>query len=334
MRAVRFEPDGVALVDLPTPTPGDGEVLVRVQAAGVCRTDLHLLEDVRAGRRGTLVPGHEIAGTVAKAGPGTGRVHAGDPVVVHFEIPCGKCRACVQRKTNLCAEGEALGFSVNGGYAEYVRVPEDAVLPAPANLDADQAATLACSGATAYHCVVTLGGADERDVVAVIGAGGVGLSALQVAKARGARVVAVDLREAAREAARKVGADAVAPPEDALAAVLEATKDRGVDLVVDLVSSAETMQLGVAALAAGGRLVEVAPGEEGIAVSPSLLMDKEISLVGAHSSTMADFARAVDLAEARLLKPVVARTAALSEAAAVLRELEEGQVVGRAVLRP
>ena len=335
MRAVRFQPKGeVEVVDLPTPVPTEGEVLVRVRAAGVCRTDLHLLHDVAAGRRAPLVPGHEVAGTVAKVGSGVGRVHPGDAVVVHFELPCGKCRACIRKKTNLCAQGEALGFSVPGGYAEYVRVPEDVVLAAPRNLEPEQAATLACSGATAYHTVVTLGGADERDVVAVIGAGGVGLSAVQVAKARGATVVAVDPREAARAAARAVGADATAEPDEALAAILAASKDRGADLVVDLVSSAETMQLGIAALAAGGKLVEAAHGAEGLAVSPGLLMDKEISLIGAHSSTMADFARAVDLAEARLLRPVVTRTAALAEAASVLRDLEDGKIVGRAVLHP
>ena len=335
MRAVRFQVGGnIELIDLPTPEPAEGEVLVRVQGAGVCGTDLHLLHDVAAGRRAPLVPGHEVAGTVAKVGPGVGRVHAGDAVVVHFELPCGKCRACIRKRTNLCENGDALGFSVPGGYAEYVRVPEDVVLTAPGALDLDIAATLACSGATAYHTVVTLGGADERDIVAVIGAGGVGLSAVQVARARGASVVAVDVREAARRAATDVGADAVAGPGDALAAILAASRDRGADLVVDLVSIPETMRLGVAALAAGGRLVEVAPGAEGIAVSPGLLMEKEIALIGAHSSTMADFARAVDLADARLLKPVVTRTESLADAATVLRDLEDGKVVGRAVLRP
>jgi len=335
VRAIRFQPGGVVeLVDLPTPEPAEGEVLVRVAAAGVCRTDLHLLKEVASGERAPLVPGHETAGTVQKIGPGVGRVRAGDQVVVHFELPCGKCRSCIQKRTNLCTQGAALGFSVPGAYAEYVHVPEDVVLAAPRNLEPEAAATLACSGATAYHTVVTLGGADERDVVAVIGSGGVGLSAVQVAKARGAAVVAVDPREEAREAAKRVGADEVATPEEALAAILGASKDRGADLVVDLVSTGEAMQLGLAALGPGGRLVEVAPGGEGISVSPSLLMEKEITLVGAHSSTMADFARAVDLAEARLLKPVVARTAPLADAESVLRALENGEIVGRAVLRP
>lgn len=335
MRAIRFGPGGtVDLVDLPKPEPGEGELLVRVRAAGVCRTDLHLLHDVASGERAPLVPGHEIAGTVEKVGPGVARVRTGDAVVVHFELPCGRCRACVQKKTNLCQEGDALGFSLPGGYAEYVKVPEDNVLPAPANLEVEQAAILACSGATAYHTVVTLGGADERDLVVILGAGGVGLSAVQVARARGARVVAVDNREGARDAAKHLGAEVVTSPEDALAAILSKSKDRGADVVVDFVSTAETMELGIAALAPGGRLVEAAVGDEGVLVSPHLLMDKEIALLGAHSSTMADFARAVQLAEARLLVPVVARTGMLAEAAVILRELEEGKIVGRAALKP
>ncbi|MEK6851396.1 MAG: zinc-binding dehydrogenase, partial [Candidatus Thermoplasmatota archaeon] len=108
----------------------------------------------------------------------------------------------------------------------------------------------------------------------------------------------------------------------------------GADLVVDLVSTADTMRRGVAALAPGGKLVEVAPGEESLAVSPALLMDREISIVGSLSSTMADLARAIALAEAGLLKPVVTRTASLAEAAAVLGDLEQGRIVGRAVLLP
>jgi propanol-preferring alcohol dehydrogenase len=335
MRAVRFEAGGhVTLVDVPTTEPGEGEVLVRVLAAGVCRTDLHLLHDVASGRIDPLVPGHEIAGTVQRAGRGVGRVRAGDSVVVHFEIPCGKCRACVTKRTNLCENARTLGFDVPGGYAEYVQVPEDNVLAAPPNLETDQAATLACSGATAYHTVVTKGGADERDLVVVIGVGGVGLSAVQVARARGARVVAVDVRELALEAARNVGAELAVLPDDALAAILAASKDRGADVVVDLVSSSDTMQLAIAALAPGGRLVEVATGEEGVLVAPTLLMEKELTLMGSHSSTMADFARAVSLAEAGLLKPVVTRTGALAEAENILQDLEAGKIVGRAVLHP
>ncbi|HEV8595903.1 MAG TPA: alcohol dehydrogenase catalytic domain-containing protein, partial [Thermoplasmata archaeon] len=288
MRAVRFERGGkIELVDLPTPEPAHGEVLVRIRAAGVCRTDLHLLHAVAAGEREPLVPGHEIAGTVQKVGPGVGRVRAGEAVVVHFELPCGRCRACIRKKTNLCEEGRTLGFTAQGGYAEFVCVPEDVVLAAPRNLELDQAATLACSGATAYHTVVTLGGADERDVVVIIGAGGVGLSAVQIGKARGAQVWAVDPREAARTAAKAVGADGVASPDEALGAILAGTRDRGADVVVDLVSTAATMELGIAALAAGGRLVEVATGDESLLVSPDLLIDKEIALVGARSSTMA-----------------------------------------------
>ncbi len=335
MRAVRFETGGeVALVDLPTPEPAKGEALVRVRAAGVCRTDVHLWHEVASGARGPLVPGHEIAGTVEALGPGAHRLRVGDPVVVHFEIPCGRCRACVRKRTNLCDQGASLGFSLPGGYAEFVHAPEDSILAAPRALAPEAAATLGCSGATAHHAVVTLGGADERDLVAVVGAGGVGLSAVQVAKARGATVVVVDVRPEARDAAKACGADAAAGPEDALAAILAASRDRGADLVVDFVSTADSMRLGLAALAPGGRLVVLGPSAEPVAVSPDLLTDREISVIGARSSTMADLARAVDLAEGRLLRPVVTRTATLAEAESVLRDLEAGRIVGRAVLLP
>src|SRR3989337_2518677 len=193
-----------------TQPPEEGEVLVRVRAAGVCRTDVHLLHDVIAGTRGPLVPGHEVAGIVHKVGPGVTAAHTGQAVVVHFELPCGRCRSCLRKRTNLGTEGATLGFTVPGGYAEFVCVPQDVVLAAPANLELAHAAVLPCSGATAHHAVVTLGGA---------------------------AVVAVDVRPEARDAAKLAGADEAVAPDDALAAILAATKDRGADLVVDLVST-------------------------------------------------------------------------------------------------
>jgi len=174
MRAVRFETGGVVkIVQIPDPRPGPEEVLVQVHAAGVCRTDLHLLDQVKASERKPLVPGHEIAGRVSKIGADVYATNVGDRVVVHFEQPCGQCRQCRRMRTNLCEKGHSLGFDAPGGYAEFVVAKQNTVLPLPPNLDPAIAAPLGCSGATAYRSVVALGQADEDDLVVVIGAGGV-----------------------------------------------------------------------------------------------------------------------------------------------------------------
>jgi len=328
MRAIRFEADGsIQPVNLPTPSVGPEDVLVQVLAAGVCRTDLHTLEDVKAGRRPPVVPGHEIAGRIAKVGSDVYMINAGELVAVHYEQPCGACRHCRRKRTNLCQDGHSLGFDVQGGYAEYVAVKQSTVLPLPEDMDPAVAAPLGCSGTTAYHAVVTRGDASEEDLVVVIGAGGVGLSAVQVAKAQGARVIAVDVRPEAQRAALQAGADSAATPEEAKAV-------HDADVVVDFVSTAATVNMGRGMLGVGGRFVAVASGNEPFSLTPADIMEGGRAYLGSYSSTMADLARAVALAENGKLTPVVTRRASLEEAADVLRELEEGKIVGRAVLLP
>src|SRR3989442_4699074 len=201
MRAVRFESGGaIKVVQLPNPQPGAEDVLVQALAAGVCRTDLHLLDEVKAGEHEPLIPGHEIAGRIAKIGDDVYTAKIGDIVGVHFEQPCGRCRQCRRQKTNLCEKGTTLGFDAPGGYAEFVVAKQTTILPLPPIFELTLAAPLGCSGATAYRAVVSLGQADEDDVVVIIGAGGVGLSAIQVSKAYNARVMAVELPAEAQEA--------------------------------------------------------------------------------------------------------------------------------------
>lgn len=335
MRAIRFEADGsVKLVQVPNPQPGPEDVLVQVLAAGVCRTDLHLLDDVKAGERDPLIPGHEIAGRVTKVGPDVYSASVGDRVVVHFEQPCGQCRQCRRKRTNLCEKGHSLGFDVPGGYAEFVVARQNTVLPLPPDLDVALAAPLGCSGATAYRAIVALGELGEGDLAVVIGAGGVGLSAIQVAKVQEAKVVAVDTREEARKAALDLGADIAVRPDDASAAIKELAGDAGADVVADFVGAKATFDLGRSLLGFGGRFIAIAPGEEPISVTANDLVDGGKSYLGAYSSTMADLARVIALAEAGRLRPLVTRKGRLDEASAILRDLRNGKIVGRAVLHP
>jgi len=308
--------------------------LVQVLAAGVCHTDLHLLDEVKSGETTPLVPGHEIAGRVSKIGADVYTTSVGDRVVIHFEQPCGQCRQCKRRRTNLCEKGHSLGFDVPGGYAEFVVAKQGTVLPLPPNLDMTLAAPLGCSGATAYRAVVALGQADEEDLVVIIGAGGVGLSAIQIAKVQGARVVAVEPREEARKAALDSGATAAVSPKDASKSVEDLASNAGADVAIDFVGTRAAFDLGRSVLGFGGRFVAVAPGDESISVTANDLVDGGKSYLGSYSSTMADLARVLALAEAGRLRPVVTRRAPLADAAQVLEELRAGKIVGRAVLFP
>jgi len=335
MRAVRFEHGGkIDVVNVPSPEPGPEEVLVQVLAAGVCRTDLHLLDEMNAPDSEPLIPGHEVVGRIAKVGVDVYSAAVGDHVVVHFEQPCGECRQCRRMRTNLCERGHSIGFDVPGGYAEFVVAKQNTVLPLPPNLDPAVAAPLGCSGATAYRAIVTQGQAGENDLVVVIGAGGVGLSAVQIAKVQEAKVLAVDTREEARKAALDVRADRATTPKETSNAVRELAGDAGADVVVDFVGTKATFDLGRSLLGFGGRFVAVAPGEERTTVSANDLVDGGKSYLGVYSSTMADLARVVALAEAGRLTPVVTRRAPLAAAAEILHDLRAGRIVGRAVLFP
>ena len=335
MRAIRFEAAGsIRLVQLPTPIPGPEEVLVQVLAAGVCHTDLHLLDEVKAGEREPLIPGHEIVGRVSKIGGDVYTTTVGDRVVVHFEQPCGRCHQCKRMRTNLCENGHSLGFDLPGGYAEFVVARQGTFLPSPPNLDVALAAPLGCSGATAYRAVVALGEADEDDLVVVIGAGGVGLSAIQIAKVQGARVLAIEPREEARKAALDVGADSAVTLQDAARALHDLAPDGKADLTIDFVGTRATFDLGRSILGTGGRFVAVALGDESVSVTANDLVDGGKAYLGSYSSTMADLARVIALADAGRLRPVVTRREPLAEAAQVLNDLRAGKIVGRAVLFP
>src|SRR2546426_777283 len=255
MRAVRFERDGtVKFVQVPNPQPGPEDVLVQVLAVGVCHTDLHLLDEVKAGNHDPLIPGHEIAGRVAKVGSDVYASNVGDRVVVHFEQPCGQCRQCKRMRTNLCENGTTLGFDAPGGYAEFVVAKQTTVLPVP--------------------------------------------------------------------------------PDRAASAVREIAGAQGAGVSIDFVGTKATFDLGRSVLGSGGRFVAVAPGSEAVSVTANDLIDGGKSYLGAYSSTMADLARVIALAEAGRLRPVVTRKAPLSEAATVLNALRDGKIVGRAVLFP
>lgn len=334
VRAVRFEEGGsIKLVQLPNPQPGPEDVLVQVLAAGVCHTDLHLLDEVKSGDREPFIPGHEIVGRIAKVGADVYSTNVGDRVVVHFEQPCGQCRYCRRNRTNLCEDGHTLGFDAPGGYAEFVVAKQTTVLPLPPNVDIARAAPLGCSGATAYRAVVVLGQADEGDLVVVIGAGGVGLSAVQIAKVQGARVLAIDPKVEARKAALDSGADgAVSPVEAASGRTMFG--ESGADVAIDFVGTKASFDLGRSLLGTGGRFVAVAPGSESVSVTADDLVDGGKSYLGSYSSTMADLARVIALAEAGRLVPVVTRKAPLDEAKAVLDDLRAGKIVGRGVLFP
>lgn len=326
-------------VALERPHPRPGEALVRVLACGVCRSDLKIaggLMPFSASQALPHVPGHEISGEVAEVGPGV-MLEPGQRVVVHNYWGCGRCPYCVEGQENLCdALRGWVGFTTPGGFEEYLVVPADHLLPVPPQVDPLHAATVSCALGTAYHAVVSRGLVRAGETVAVVGTGGVGLYAVQVARAAGARTVAVDVRDEALHAARQVGADAATAPQDAASAVSRLTRGRGADVVVDCVGSRAASELSVELVRKGGRVVQVGyltDPQQYPALPTDRVVLRELHVVGSRYVTRPELARALDLVASGAVRPVISRVVELEQANEALDDVRRDRVVGRVVVR-
>jgi len=356
MKAMRLVAEGKPLEaqEVATPTAGPRGAVVRVTAAGVCHSDLHLISgayDLGGGRKLSttgggsvlpLIPGHEIAGCVETLGSDvpSSVVKVGDPVVVYPWIGCGACRECASGKENLCEGAQGfLGFMRDGGYAEHVLVPEVRYLVRADGIEPPPAATLACAGVTALNSVerCRLG---RDDLLFVIGAGGVGSTAIQIAKrVAHARVAVADLDDSKLDRARQLGADFVfntskVEAKELLSQTRAINHGRGADAVIDFVGIPRTSSLGFRLLAREGRLVEVglAGGEMSFPLPLLPLLAAEI--LGSFTGTLAQLSEVVRLAREGVIDPLVSRSYRLEEANDVLARLERGEIEGRATLRP
>jgi 2-desacetyl-2-hydroxyethyl bacteriochlorophyllide A dehydrogenase len=275
MRAVRFLGVGrpLELVWAPDPDPGPGEALVRVAACGICASDLHMMDGSLPVRTPPPVtPGHEASGTVAAVGPGVEAVAVGDRVTIYAGKPCRECAACRAGRVEGCVAPLTMGVDYDGAWADYCVVPAEACVRLPDAVPFDVGAILADCVATPFNAVVDVAAVRAGERVAVFGVGGLGTHAVQIARLAGAGfVAAVDPLEPARERARALGADLVAEPDGAVAAIRAATGGEGVDAAFDFVGSSAVLKRAVASLAPWGRCVVVGVSGERIELGPSIL---------------------------------------------------------------
>jgi alcohol dehydrogenase, propanol-preferring len=345
MRAVRLErwQSEPVLRELPTPEPGPGEVLLKVDAAGLCHSDVHLME-APEGVFPVSLPftlGHETAGTVAALGPGTAGVSPGDRVLVYSRWGCGACWHCVQGRENLCAAsiaelgGYGGGIGRDGGLAEYLLVPSARYLVPIEDLDPVAAAPLSDAALTPYHAIQrSPHQLRPNGAAVVIGVGGIGHMAVQLLRALSeVRVVAVDRRKAALRLAQDAGAHAVVPAAGLTAAALRAEVGAaGATLVLDCVASDETLRLAAGVVAPGGDIVYVGRGGGVLPVRPGDV-PFECSVYLPTWGTIAELAEVVALARAGAIH-TEAQPLTLDGALEGYRRLQRGDVVGRAVAVP
>ncbi len=327
MKALRLAKVGqpLQMQDVPLPTIGKRDVLVRIRAAGICHSDVHY----RAGVSPVRLPvtlGHEIAGVIEEVGAEVANVQAGDRICLHYLVSCGGCVYCSGGHEQFCVQGKMLGKHCNGGYAEYIAVPARNAIALPDEISFEHGAILMCSSATSYHalCKARL---RAGETVAIFGIGGLGMSAVQLAKAFSALdVYAVDVNTRKLEFAASYGAVAInASSSDPVAEIQRLTGGRGVDVALELIGLPQTMQQAVHSLAPFGRAVIV-----GIAPEPLLLdtyrqlIGKEAEVIGSNDHLLQELPTLIELARRGVLdlSDVVTRTVPL-DANAVNRALDD-----------
>ena len=337
MRAARFRGTGVPLAveDVEAPTPPPGYVVVRVEAAGVCGTELHFQDGLLAPARTPITLGHEVAGVVSEVAPDVTDVSVGTRVAVHYLHACHACRRCLAGNDHLCdAPLGFLAFVTDGGFADYVAVPASSVVPVPDAVSAVQAAPLCCSATTALHALSVAGGCSGATVV-VYGVGGVGQAMVQVLRHAGARVIAVARSQQRLALARSNGADTTidASTENVSERVREVTGGAGADVVFELVGTRETGVQALASLGKAGALVYVGYSFDAVELTPLSLVVPEQRILTSVGNRRSELVQALDLAASGVLTTQVV-TAPLADANRVLDDLRAGKVVGRAVLVP
>jgi alcohol dehydrogenase len=327
--AVRAFDAPLELMELPEPELRPGHALLEVLTCGVCFSDVKTARGAMAwSDRLALphVPGHELCARVVATDP-PGALAEGTVVVAYHLSPCRVCARCRAGEDNLCVAPRGwTGFMSPGGFEERLVLPLDRLTVVPDNIDPVAAAPLTCALGTAYRSVVTRGRVTGGTRVVVIGLGGVGLHALQVARAVGGRAVGLDRRPAAVDAARRLGLDAhAALPDD--------SDGEGMDVVVDTVGHHDTAAQAFRLVRPGGRIVGVGYEKTSSFVLPtSRFVLEEVELVGSRYVRLDELQRAIRLVEAGDVTMVVDRVLPLERVNEGLEALERGEVVGRVVI--
>ncbi|MFZ4651325.1 MAG: alcohol dehydrogenase [Rubrivivax sp.] len=330
-----------------TPQPQGSEVVVRVGSCGVCHSDVHLHDgyfdlggDARLDMTRALnLPrtlGHEIAGTVVAVGPEATGVQVGDKRVVFPWIGCGTCSLCQAGDEHLCNSPRALGIQRDGGFADHVIVPHARYLLDYGTLPEEQACTYACSGLTAYSALKKVGPIGPRDPLLIIGAGGVGLSGIRLARQMfDVAPIVVELDRSKWDIAREAGAGQLIDPneEGAQKALLKATGG-GVAAAIDFVGAAATFKFGFGALRKAGKLVCVGLFGGSTPIVPAMVSMKAVSVTGSYVGSLQEMQELLAIARSGVLPDMPLSTTPLAQATQALEDLRAGRIRGRTILKP
>lgn len=342
MKAVRLIKPGqsLELQEIPVPEVGTNDVLVKIKAAGICHSDAHYRAGVSPVRPLPLTLGHEVAGVVEKTGPAVEGFSPGDRVCLHYLVTCGNCEYCHQGSEQFCTTGSMIGKYRDGGYAEYIGLPARSLFHLPDEIPFEQGAIMMCSSSTSYHALKKAR-LQPGETIAIFGTGGLGMSAVQLARAMGAmQVFAVDLKPEKLALAETYGATPVHAGEvDPVKAIKEMTAGRGVDVALELIGLPVTMRQAIDALAVFGRVAMVGLNEKSIEIDPYndlLMREGEIIGVADHLArelpTLIEYVRRGELDLSQVISHTIPLDVDLINQ--TLDHLDEYSHEGRVVITP
>jgi len=326
--------------EIRVPSVGQSDVLVRVKAAGVCHSDAHYRAGVSPAGPLPITLGHEVAGVVEQVGSRVRSLRVGDRVCVHYLVTCGDCKYCSRGNEQFCPSGQMIGKHRDGGYAEELLMPARSIVPLPDEISFEHGAVLMCSSSTSFHAL-RKGRLTEGETVAIFGAGGLGMSAIQLAKAFGAsRIYAVDINRKKLELAERFGAIPLdAAKIDPVSAIRQLSQGKGVDVALELVGLPQTARQAVLSLANLGRAVMVGLTDKSFEVYPyAEILGKEAEIIGSSDHLLSELPQLLDLARQKKLdlSEIVTDAVPLEADAinAVLDELEQFGDNVRTVITP
>jgi len=342
MKAIQLIESGKPLrqQEIATPKPGEHDVLVRVKAAGICHSDAHYRSGLSPAGPLPLTLGHEIAGVVEETGSLVTSVRAGDRVSLHYLVTCGTCEYCRNGFEQFCAKGAMLGKQRHGGFAEFVLVPQRNAVLLPADISFEEGAVLMCSSSTCLHAL-RKARLKPGEVVAIFGAGGLGMSAIQIARALEASIVyAIDVNRERLSIAEQLGAVPIlATKSDPVSELRKLTYNKGVDVSLDLVGLPQTVSQAVQSLAVFGRAIMVGLSGEPAPIQPyTELVSKEAEIIGSSDHFLSELPELFNLVQRKKLRlsTVITNSIRLEEQAVndTLDELEHFGKGVRSVITP
>ena len=342
MRALVLEEAGdiprLTIEERELPPLGPQDVLVQVHACGICYHDVLVMQGVlRRGVKERVVLGHEISGTVAQVGEEVEGFHVGEQVASIFTEPCGECDQCLQGREQRCARGRGIGHRIDGGFAEYVKLHQNALVSLPPGIDLDTACIYGCPIAVAYNAIKDVAQLQIGERALVTGAGGgLGVHSIQIARALGATVFAVTSSPEKMDRLTELGAEEVLLVDDLdfSELVMAFTGDEGVDVVVENVT-VPTFHSSFRSMAQFGRMVIVGViGAGQIELNPAELIFRDAHIMGTGGATRQQLRDVAELVQQDRIQPVVSQSFPLEEAVEAYQAMREKQTFGRVVLKP